>query len=340
MLSEDVEQQVGAAVEAVLQRAPAAVDQVWVARKEAVHETDVNQLIVFLKPEVTAISQGVRLERILDTLRSLLDRHSVEVGAVRVVNGRFLERARLMRKHYGVINTISRLGEEAVSDQARVALHQQFHPSGGDILGGHQFLAEYPQFTAYALHVLFANLENVKLAPGTYACAASMEARKVVILNGFHPFQLQRLTDPGAVLVLLEGRTTTPWRVLRREFAGATDPRAAAAGSFRRTLLDRADEFGVPHVSQNYNGLHVSAGPLEGMVEVRRFFGDADEELPIDATSFGRLLQDTGIEPDAIAWLAENPILKVGDRLVSAFDLTEEMDAVDAADALRAATGY
>jgi guanylate kinase len=71
----------------------------------------------------------------------------------------------------------------------------------------------------------------------------------------------------------------------------------------------------------------MSAGPLEAMVEVRRFFGAA-----YDDTLFGRLLNSRGVPADA---LAVNPQLTSQTcGTVTAFDLTEDHDCEPALESL------
>ena len=91
--------------------------------------------------------------------------------------------------------------------------------------------------------------------------------------------------------------------------------------------------LGLPDVSQGANGIHLSAGPLEGMVEVQRFFTDheAGRDVALADTVFGRRLAGSGLAEEQVRELAGNPNLTTEGREVSAFDLTEEVDAVEAA---------
>ena len=55
------------------------------------------------------------------------------------------------------------------------------------------------------------------------------------------------------------------WRAFRREVIGATDPEAAADGSARAALRASWEELGLDAApSTGNNGVHASAGPLEG----------------------------------------------------------------------------
>lgn len=122
--------------------------------------------------------------------------------------------------------------------------------------------------------------------------------------------------------------------MLRSDVVGATDPRKANPGSFRRTILDRADELGLADVGQNANGLHLSAGPLEGMVEVCRFVLGEAAGTAASSTCFGALLHENGLSDVAIDSLAGNPNVHSEGRDVSVFDLTEELNSTAAAKVL------
>ena len=98
------------------------------------------------------------------------------------------------------------------------------------MLGGHQFLERYPDFSPFALGVLFANASVTRLGPGTYAGAVRLDGDQVIILNGFHPRQLGFFTAEDTVCAFLHGSSETDWEVLRSDLIGATDPSKAASG--------------------------------------------------------------------------------------------------------------
>ena len=231
-----------------------------------------------------------------------------------------------MDQHYGVINAISKHGVEAISSGAKTKL-QELHgdaiQAGAVVLGAHQFLDAYPDFNAISLCSINDTLGTQKLAGGTYCLRLDVLGDPVIILNPFHPYQLVPYTTSGAGIIVMEGRSKTPWKDLREKLTGATDPTKGPEDSIRGKFLANASSLGLKSVTQGTNGIHLSAGPLEGMVELRRFFEVKD-------TCFSRLLADKGIDAARIEELADNCDVN-GE---SAFDLTEEVDAVDAADRL------
>lgn len=301
-----------------------------------------NQFVIFLKPEVLNFQDGVRVDDILHLVFDTLTKWNVKVGAIRILTASYLKKHLIMDRHYGVINDISKRGTAALSSDSRAALDKIFKndlESGMEILGGHQVISRFPFFSPQALSTLSDNMGTKKLASGTYCLKVRIDGKPFLVLNPFHPFQLEYFTAPGRLLVILEGESDLHWRDIRQQMIGATNPTEASSSSIRRQLLDRASELGIREISQGSNGIHFSAGPLEGMVEVQRFFSEPENGLQIEPreTSFGKQLATKGLHDDQIAKLGSNPTIDDSGRSVPAFDLTEEMDSHEAATTLSTA---
>jgi hypothetical protein len=74
-------------------------------------------------------------------------------------------------------------------------------------------------------------------------------------------------------------------------------------------------------VAQGLNGVHASAGPLEGLKE-RCIWGGAS----IDTDPLAAELAANGVDrPKLEGWLADNPVVTLGGATDKIFDLTEEM---------------
>ncbi len=300
-----------------------------------------NEFVVFSKPELGLLTEDA-LAAVWDLLAGALGEYAVAVHQIRIQTGPELEASGAMAEHYGVINQISRLGRPALTDPAEQALREHFGETldsaplnSTRVLGGHQFLAAHPEFSPYALGVLFANAEVTRLGPGTYAAPVRLDGDPVIILNGFHPRQLGFFTAEDTVCAFLHCSSPTDWSRLRENLIGATDPARADAGSIRGRLFSDPAAFGLATVSYNFNGVHMSAGPLEGLAELQRFFG-ADRQL-IDWT-FGQALVAAGVSADDVPGLSANPVLQAGEERGTAFDLTEGLDAEPAAKLLAGAT--
>ena len=297
-----------------------------------------HQCVFFLRPEATAINLDVHVRRVLDLLAESLHNYRVGVGAIRLLNSRYLRNFRIIEQHYGVISRIAREGRAALSDAAESELARVFGEEldrGAIVLGAKGFLSRFSRISPFALNVLSDNLPKTKLASGTYAAKVTLAGASYIILNAFDPFQLEHFTSPGKALIIFEGLCDTSWKVLRQEWIGATNPTNATAGSLRRKFLEQKEQIGMSEVTQGTNGIHLSAGPLEGMIEYRRFFSDHTVGvIPFENTVFGRLLISRGLAAQSIEALSGNPTFLQEGRRTSAFDLTEECDAIEAAQKL------
>ena len=295
-----------------------------------------NEFVVFSKPELGLLDEN-SLAAVWDLLAGALGEYAVTVHQIRIQTGPELEASGAMAEHYGVINEISRLGRPALTEPAEQALQEQFSETldTAEVLGGHQFLAGHPEFSPYALGVLFANAEVTRLGPGTYAAPVRLDGDPVIILNGFHPRQLGFFTAEDTVCAFLHCSSPTDWSRLRESLIGATDPARADAASIRGRLFADPAAFGLATVSYNFNGVHMSAGPLEGLAELQRFFGT--DGRATDWT-FGQALVTVGLSAGDVSGLTENPVLQAGEERGTAFDLTEGLDADPAAKLLATAT--
>lgn len=294
-----------------------------------------NEFVIFSKPELGRLAEA-DLAKVWDLLSSSLNAYGVTVHQTLILTGPELDASGAMAAHYGVINKISRLGRSALTEATEQALSEQYAAEladGAQVLGGHQFLEAYPEFSPYALGVLFANQTVGRLGPGSYAVAVSVDGQSVIILNGFHPRQLSFFTADDTVCAFLRCTSDTAWQSLRGDLIGTTDPSKADPASIRGTLFADPGSFGLATVSYNFNGVHMSAGPLEGLVELARFFGGSLADY-----TFSSALADAGFDADGIAALAENPTLEANGERGSAFDLTEGIDSGPAATLLAGAT--
>jgi nucleoside diphosphate kinase len=335
--------------------APAIVEQVravqarssvvaHLAPFEAASDPSLLEGVLFLKPEATDLAGGVALDKVLELLAGYVERWELQVGGVSVLGAAYLKEHDIIARHYGVINNISRNGQGALAESAQAKLQELFGAelsAGAPVLGGHQFMERHPEYSSDALNQIVETAGSKKLAPGTYATKHSHGGETVVLLNAFHPQQLEHFTAPKRSIVVLAVRASASqpetWKALRNEMLGGTDPSQAAAGTLRRTFLERNTEFGLGEVNRGTNAVHFSAGPLEGMVETARYFSDygAGKVLSYTATCFAGLLRAEGVTMEEVEWLATNPNLSLGGKQISAFDATEEVDPPVAAATLK-----
>lgn len=289
-----------------------------------------NEFLLFLKPEITMPSETIRLEAVIDLLLEQMDAFGFVIHDVRILAASYLEAFNLIDQHYGVISLVSNQGLNAMTQAAKERFKEMYGVDAdtSNVLGGMEFLRKYPFFNYHSLDCMWQNSENKRLGSGTYVEKLRIDQEEVYLLNAFHPKQLRHFTEPGRSIVLFNVSCDRPWKEARELFAGATDPRKAAPGSLRRLLMERKEEFGIPEVSQSFNGIHLSAGPVEALIELHRFDSDHSKpegEADYEDFSFGKdLIRQFGSIPSA---LITNETLEVDGKTITVFDLTENMDS-------------
>ncbi|MBJ8030410.1 hypothetical protein [Bacillus cereus group sp. N21] len=303
---------------------------------------DVNQFIIMLKPELTMIEEGVNVKALLNRILSMLKEHKIKVKSARILSSSYLLQNNLMEKHYGMLNQVSKFGLEKMSIEARNRLFKKFPYAIKDtkkVLGGHQFLSKHPNFSSYFLEVLTRNVKVNKLGAGIYAIEAVIDGEKYVILNPFHPCQVEWFTSPGKSVVLFECSSSREMKSIRRETIGATDPQDAVQGSIKHMLLKEQERFGLSNICTRFNGIHISPGPIEGMAGLIHYFSDSKRTISFSETAFGNLLLRNGYSEKQIHSILENPEIQVGDRIGAIFELTEDCNSNESLELLKAYMG-
>lgn len=166
---------------------------------------------------------------------------------------------------------------------------------------------------------------QLKLAPGLYCVRLADHDGKFVI-NGFYEGLRSKFVQPGTEIyyfVIKFATSSMTWEYFRGQFIGATNPSSAEPTSIRGEMMQRAEELGTGELSTGNNGVHASAGALEGLRERLIWTHSSLAEDP-----FGRALLDAGISRKLLhTWLEDNPAVKVKGKEDSIFNHTEEMDS-------------
>lgn len=292
-----------------------------------------NEFLFFLKPELLLDTPGLNTHQILEMIFEKIVSSGLTVKNVRVLSAGYLSKHGIIAQHYGVINQIANDAKGAASEGAQQTFEAIFGESFADapVLGGLEIIDRFPEFSPTSLDYLWQNTKAEKLAGGTYAGSITLDGEAIYLVNGFHARQLEHFTQSGRSIVALTLTGDTDWADARQSFIGATSPEAAQTGSIRRTLLDNIESYGLKAVTSSWNGVHLSAGPVEGLVELIRYQSDFENQNILTAQdfSFGReLIKAFG--PEKTAWILENPNLETSNGSISIFDLTEEKNAEEA----------
>ncbi len=293
-----------------------------------------NELLLFVKPEIFMVNDSDNVEAALHLVFARLEEFNARVSGVAVVGGAVLEEAEIMNRHYGYINRLSRFASTMIDAGDRQKIADALGMAAiaeCPILGGHEYLKAYPNENCFDLDTLWFTKKSLKIRSGFYVQLYEKDGKVFILVNGFHPAQLMHFTDPTHRIVLALIHADTPWATLRNEMVGATFPEKAVPHSIRGTLYAHADDYGLGAVSIANNGVHLSAGPFEGLFEINNFFGKI---LNLNLTKQPPLLLKKMLAAgltmaDALKAL-ENPIVSETPKPTDLFTATEDMESDDA----------
>jgi len=160
-----------------------------------------------------------------------------------------------------------------------------------------------------------------------YVSQIGSEDEPLYCINGFYAAMRDKYVKGVGIRYYAVGwgADNIPWSKFRGELIGATDPTTAAATSIRGELLAQWEDLGLPACPDTGdNGIHASAGPLEGLKERMTWMG-----LDIKSDPFGgQLLSWTDNNEDRIkGWLNDEVVEeKNSGEKGKIFDLTEDKD--------------
>ncbi len=295
-----------------------------------------NEFLFFLKPEITLEDEAIKLPDILDTVIDKMNEYNLAVTRVNALSAKYLFDHKIIDNHYGVIN---RIADDAINEISETAIKQfktlyREDPGNTNVLGGLEFIREYPEYSPKELNTLWEQHNADKLAGGTYCVPLEIEGKKVYLVNGFHPLQLEHFTRKGRSVITFNLVSDTEWHVARESFIGATNPKDAKKGSLRNIFNEQQDKLGLS-ISPSRNGAHLSAGPVEGLIELRRYDSDFSKNIIQEPTNyrFGKELYKL-FELDTADKLLENPTVHFRNQDISIFDITEEKNSDEALEIL------
>ena len=283
-----------------------------------------NSALVFLKPHAATDS----CEKFV---REHLSAAGVSIVGAGVKKAAEIEKAKLIDQHYGSLAKIAmdlQPAELSLSDSAKDTFASTFGVEWSDatasMLRNDEAMAKL-NVDGIALEPMWRSGTQCKLAPGTYVSKLDGTSEPVYTLNGFYPAMRQSFVEDGAevrYLVCEFDESELTWQNFRREVIGATNPSEAAKGSCRGKLLAKWEALGLESApTYGQNGVHASAGPLEGLKERIVWAGGS-----LETDEFAQALVGGGVDKATLeAWLEANPVVTLGGETDKVFDLTEEM---------------
>lgn len=300
-----------------------------------------NTALVFLKPHAAS----PQCEKYV---RSRLEDAGLRVLATGLKKGAEIEALKLIDQHYGSLAKLAMDTEPAdiaLQPASKADFAEAYGVEWDDALPSmlrNDAALEALGVDGCALEGMWRSGVQVKLAPGTYVSRleqADASREQLFTINGFYPAMRQAFVEPSASVRYMvcewdEGELS--WSAFRQQVIGATDPAKARAGSLRAELLARWQELGLAGApTQGLNGVHASAGPLEGLKE-RCVWASAS----VEGDPLGQSLLEGGLELRTLqSWLEDNPVVTLDGKTDKVFDLTEEMGTAAVLEIVRASCG-
>lgn len=308
----------------------AACDQLEVLQPAQIGAGDWrNELVLFIKPEAFMLESAANTAKVVDLVQKKLHEFDAQVSGVVLIGGEVLDRLEIMSVHYGLINRLSRNASQILGaeDHQKIAAALNAPIDDHTILGGHEYLTQYPGETSRELDTLWFSGRSTKIRSGFYVKPVEKDGRKLLLVNAFHPEQLNHFTAPDHRIALFLIHSNNDWAALKNQMVGATFPDKADPGSIRGILHAQANDYGFESVTIANNVVHLSAGPFEALFEIVNFFGklfdvDTRKTQPIAV----KHMQASGLTLDQALGTLDNPIVTETPKPTDLFSATEDMD--------------
>ena len=293
-----------------------------------------NELLFFIKPELLQIQEDKYINETLKLIFNRFLEYGIHIKGLMIVGGNTLREKEIMNNHYGFIDRLSRFGSKNITNSDIFIIREKLNIDREKdliILGGHEFLDRFKDETENSLANLWFSKKSIKIRSGFYFQNFSYKNQNLIILNGFHPQKLLHYTDKNSRLILFLIESNSDWKCLRNEMVGDTFPEKADHNSIRGALFSNPKSFGLDKVDISNNGIHLSAGPYEGMFEISNFYGKI---LDIDITKYKPLLLkkmvEKGIKLEEALTTLTNPTIYFGGKNINLFSITEDVNSPEA----------
>ena len=153
-----------------------------------------------------------------------------------------------------------------------------------------------------------------------------MDDLETFVINGFYDGLRKQYVEDGSKVIVFRvhfKESDVSWARFRQEIIGSTNPQEAKEGSLRHQILKNWKDLGLDE-EPNYanNGVHASAGPIEGLHERLLWFGTKLKDDP-----FGAALLKANVDPDIIETFLKNKTVTLYGHTDSTFNFTEELDS-------------
>jgi len=262
-----------------------------------------------IKPELTALKEGVNLEHIIQLTLSAFDQFDVTVGGVIAWDGIYARKNQFVKNNWSLLNTLSNKGLSFLNQGDQSSLRKEY--PNVPILGGHEFLNIEPKVSAYALDIICRSTEVNKHGAGFYSNLINLNGQDACLLNAFHPYQEDWFTRADNVMIGFEIYSNRPLSQLRNDMMGTVFPEDCGPGTLKGQVFQNQKILGLKRVCIARNGFHLSPNCIETALGLNSLFSDFAKITPFDDSSADDLY-------DIVEQLKQTGM--------NAFDLIEDLD--------------
>lgn len=275
-----------------------------------------NEFVLLIKPEATLAATPKTTHRLLTTVDETMAEFGAFVHGVAAMNSAYLTKNSIFQNQYFVLQRGAKMGQAALNkEQLARALNL-----GRRVIGAYAAIERYPGVNAWTLEAEAHRKGTTKLANGVYVSKHVLEGEDVVVVNAFHPAQIESLTG-GGVCVALACHSERTYPEIAEELVGHFRPQEAGPCTLRGKLYAHGARLGVPNVGTLVNGFHLSPGALEAVRSIAAYFNLENDATNFGMSTLGDDLVRRGYSISKLKRLLENPSLKGTGGCV--FDLFE-----------------
>ncbi len=247
--------------------------------KEFKSSSKENETLFFLKPEFFHIKNLNSIRLLITFILKKINDFNIDISGIVTLSGSFLKKSRIIERHYGFINKFSVKGSLLVNDEQKEKIKEVLSIKdlyNHKILGGHEVINRYKNVDDKMLTEMWYSKKSIRIGEGFYIQPHYINDENVILINGFHPNQIQHYTNTDSRIVLFLLQTDTDWIKLRNNFVGDTFPENAIEGSIRATLYKNAVDYGIENINVANNFVHASSGPFDALFEICNFVGSIE----------------------------------------------------------------
>jgi len=299
-----------------------------------------NEFLLFIKPEITMMADKSAYEKIINFIIKKIDLYDLNITNIKTISSDYLKAHQIIAKHYSTINKASNNAKKHITENGIECFETEFNTDfeTSTVLGAHEFLRKSPFISPQSLDMIWANMKSVKLCEGIYCIQLNYQDDEIFLVNGFHPMQLEHFEKENRFIITISLEGNIDWKTARTALIGSTNPQKAQEGSIRNTLYIKRDKLGLKCVNSNWNGVHLSAGPIEGLNELIRFntnYDFAQESQPFNYQTGRDLISNFGIE--LTETIIKNPVIRFNGVESSVYDLTQNKNSDECIELLKEA---